>query len=696
VNMCNIFRFVVGFLVVLFLGMLFYSSHLIESDLKEVQRDLDQIESQLQQLRAQVSQRAIAYPPAGAAERASAMPLAYADPTLPNLLSEDHFYSDVLPEILPDSFTSSGVIRYGETGRPEDLHPFGGWRFIGQAYGWCGVSVASTEFGKYGTMAPGMALKIEERPIAGSDRTEYWVFLRGDVYWQPLRQSLFPSNVLLDPHFLKRHLVTAHDFKFRWDAMMNPHVHETGASAGRTYFSDIEEFRVVDDLTFVVRWRAQEVVDPTTGEMVERTRYNARELTGGLSPLPRWLYQYFPDGEKIIDDGGESDAYRYNSVWAQNFSQHWARNIIPSCGAWIFDGVSEDEMRFRRNPDHFEPHAALTEATVVRFRDAADALWQDFKAGNIDWWSSESVPDKLLELPTFLTSQMYEQQAEKGGIIRRIDYLDRSYRYIGWNFRTPFFSSAKVRRAMTMAIDRDRIISSFMSGMGEPLTGPIFPTDPEYNHEIQPIPYDPVEAIRLLEEEGWYDMDGDGIRDKIVDGKREKFRFRLLYYVKSTTGRAICDAIATSLRDIGVECLPTGLDVADLALTFEGKDFDAIYLAWTLGTPPSEPRQIWHSSGAFESGSSNAIGFVNAEADELIERLQYTYDQEERLRLYHRFHEIIHEEAPYTFLLVPKVALLYRDYLQQVFIPAERQDLVPGADVELPSLGVSWIRQGQR
>lgn len=685
-----LFRFVAGFIAIVLLAMLYYSSYLIEKDVKSIKEEL----SEIQKLYSREGGGSFSTPLAYSEESSSVKPLLFADSTLPNLLTEDSFYRSTLPQLLPESFVPYGVMRYGEIGKPENFHPFSGWNVVTEAQRRCLVSVARLAFGRYETFAPCMALKIEERPVDGGERTEYWVFLRGDVYWQPLRQSFFPSTIQLDSHFLKRHQVTAHDFKFYWDAVMNPHVQMKGGVAIRSSLGDIEEFRVIDDLTFVVRWRSEPVVDPFTGEVRERTKYMARPLTGSLYPLPTWLYQYFPDGEKIIDDLGESDAYRTHSVWAQNFSQHWAQHIIPSCGAWIYDGASDNEIRFRRNPDHFEPYAALTDKMTIRFRESPDGIWQDFKAGNIDTWDSTLVPEKLLELPDFMASAAYQQQVDRGAAIERIDYLDRSYRYIAWNFRTPFFRSKRVRQAMTMAIDCDRIIQRILNGMGERFAGPFFPGDTtEYNREIELLPYDPIEAVRLLEEEGWYDSDGDGVRDKVVDGKREPFRFRLFYFVKSTTARVVCDYVATSLREIGIDCIPNGVDTADLTAAIDGKEFDALYLAWALGTPPSDPKQLWHSSGAWESGSSNTISFVNLEVDRLIDELQYLYDPDERRSHYHRIHEIIYEEAPYTFLSIPKVALLYRDYLQQLFIPAERQDLVPGADIQEPSLTTAWIRE---
>src|SRR5262249_49083295 len=139
------------------------------------------------------------------------------------------------------------------------------------------------------------------------------------------------------------------------------------------------------------------------------------------------------------------------------------------------------------------------------------------------------------------------------------------------------------------------------------------------------------------------------------------------------------------------QCELSGVDITDLSRQFDDKSFDAIFMGWRLGGPPEDPRQIWHSSGAKEKGSSNAIGFSNPEIDKLIDQLNYEYDKTKRIELYHQFHHIIHAEAPYTFLYTPKVRLLYREYVQNIFIPRERQDLIPGANMPEPFLHAIWL-----
>jgi peptide/nickel transport system substrate-binding protein len=326
----------------------------------------------------------------------------------------------------------------------------------------------------------------------------------------------------------------------------------------------------------------------------------------------------------------------------------------------------------------------------VDIKDTTDAIWQDFKENRLDSYALDQ--SQLIELEKFLNSVAYQLQADKGFAIDRLNYIVRTFSYIGWNQAKPFFKRTKVRRAMTMAIDRLRIIQQYLHGMGVEINGPFYRFSPNYDESIIPWPFDLQEARRLLEEEGWYDRDGTGVISNIIDGKQVPFRFSLTYYVKNPTSKSICEYVATTLKELGIICNLNGVDMADLSATFDDKSFDAIALGWALGTPPEDPRQLWYSKGAKEKGSSNAVGFVNAEADEIINQLTFEYDPQKRLALYHRFSAIMHEEQPYTFLYNPKAAFLYRKYLQNVFLPIDRQDLIPGANIAEPDPNIFWLK----
>ena len=656
-----IFRFVLGLGLFAFMAMLYWSSVLLEQDLKFVQSDLQEIKNELLTI-----QGSLAKIPADIIKSLPEHSSLEGIPNAPspslsngqsssNLLSPDPFYQETLPKLLGPHFKPSGIRKEASIGKPNNLHPFSNWLEVAVWNALCTVALTSQKVGIYETYSPEMALSMELRRTE-EGIPEYWLHLRQDIFWHPLNPLHFTENIELAPTFLHRHQVTAHDFKFYFDAIMNPHVEEEQAVALRVYYNDVEEIRVLDDFTLVIRWKTQKVKNKE-GKERDQMKYLAKSLTGSLRPLPRFVYQYFADGTKIVEDDTDPNTYRTNPIWAQNFSHHWANNVIISCGPWLFDGMTEREIRFRRNSDYYDPYAALVESLEIKFKDSPDGIWEDFKSGALDLF--EVPPNLLAELDQFLNSEPYRKQAEQGLRVKRLDYIGRSYNYIGWNEARPLFKSRKVRQALTLAIDRERIIRQNLNGMGVQTTGTFFRFSPSYDPTLKPYPFDLDLARQLLQEEGWYDVNGNGVISKLINGQRVPFRCKLTYYVKNPTTKAISDYIATTLKEIGIDCNPNGVDMADLSAVFADKDFDAVFLGWALGTPPEDPKQLWYSKGAKEKGSSNAIGFANEEVDRIIEQLEYEYDPQKRIELYHRFDAIIYEEAPYTFLYTPKITFSF-------------------------------------
>lgn len=691
-----IFRFLVGCGLLAFMLMLYWSSTIVESDVKtlildvsQLKNELADIRSNLQKIHMPVSESSTSTGQSTLAKEDQLQKRPHIDPSLPNLLQDDPFYNVTLPKLLGPHFKPQGTFRNAYLGKPDNLHPFANWAQVVAWTNLCSVSLARLKFGIYETFAPDMAIKIEERLNKTTKTKEFWIHLRDNVFWQPLQSKLFSEDIKLAPHFLHKHPVTSHDFKFYYDAMMNAYNQEPGAIAARTYFGDIDSLEIVDDLTFIVRWKHETIKEPD-GSTVLKPKYIAKQLTGGLRPLASFVYKYFADGTKIVEDDSDPNTYLTNSVWAQNFAQHWAKNIIVSCGPWIFEGMTDRQISFKRNPDHYFPLDALAENSEWQFKDTPDAIWQLFKSNQLDTYDLR--PGQILELEEFLLSPKYKEQAASGAGINRIEYQTRGFYYIGWNEAKPYFQSKKVRQALTMAIDRQRIIRQNLNGLGVEITGPFYSNSPAYDSSIKPWPYDIQRAKRLLEEEGWFDSDGDGIIDKKINGQTVPFVFSLTYFVKSPTGKTINEYVATALKELGIQTNLNGVDIADLSASFDNKSFDAIYIGWMLATPPEDPKQVWYSKGSKEKGSSNAIGFANPEADQIIDTLEYEDDPKKRIELYHRFDAIIHEEAPYTFIYSPKTVMLYRDYLQNVFIPADRQDLIPGANIGEPDSSIFWLK----
>lgn len=614
-----------------------------------------------------------------------------------SLFQPDPFYESTLPKLINQHFRIAGRRVQPFLTKPDNFHPLNNNAQISQLWDLCMRSMGRTHVGFYDRLAPSLATQIELRPraqyakdhsIQTLEKTgEFWVFLRQDLFWDRVNISMFPDGFKLHDHFLQKQPVTAWDVKFYYDAIMNPHVEQGGAIAQREFFQDIESLDVIDDYTLRVRWKLKTV----PGNSQEKAMiYAAKFRVAGLRPLPRFVYQYYPDGSKIVEDDSHPDTYRTNSVWAQVFMDHWAQNVIIGCGDWILSAKTSNEMLFKRNTFAPDPYGALNEELDFRIRESPDGMWQDFKDNITDLCplGATQQPEK----ERFLTSETYKkQQVLPGNTIHELRYVSRAFTFIGWNLKHPLFQQKRVRQALTMAIDREGIIRQILSGQGVVTTGPFHIASPSYDKTIQAYPYDPIHAAQILEELGWKDTDRDGIRENVIESQKVIFSFHLTYFVKNPIGKMICETVAESLRKVGIQCILNGLDIADFSKSMDEKSFDAFFMGWLLGPPPESIRQLWHSSSATSYGSSNCVGFQNPRSDEIIELLDYTYDNPARISLYHEMHRILHDEQPYTFMYCPISVLLHRDRLKNVFLPIERQDLIPGAQSAEPQMRLFYI-----
>ncbi|MCX7634063.1 MAG: ABC transporter substrate-binding protein, partial [Turneriella sp.] len=221
-------------------------------------------------------------------------------------------------------------------------------------------------------------------------------------------------------------------------------------------------------------------------------------------------------------------------------------------------------------------------------------------------------------------------------------YLATSYRYIGYNMRRPPFNDRRVRWAMAHLMDLDRIKKTILEDLAERTTGPFLPQSLQYNKKLPPIAYDPQRAQKLLAEAG-YQRNAAGLLAK--DGK--VLEFELLF----PAGGGFADQMVSVLKEdftrAGIVLQPRKLEFQALITKVNERDFQAVMLGWASGIE-SDPFQLWHTSQ--RDKGHNFTGFGNAESDALIERARLTFDDNARNAIYHRFHELLYNEQPYTFL----------------------------------------------
>ncbi len=275
---------------------------------------------------------------------------------------------------------------------------------------------------------------------------------------------------------------------------------------------------------------------------------------------------------------------------------------------------------------------------------------------NIDRYFIRIIPDQAItffELQTEaideagLTPLQYTKQTDTSFFKKKYEkyrYPSFGYNFLAYNLRNEMFSDKRVRNAIGLAIKKEEIIDVVLMGVGRVSTGPFLPTSWAYNPAVQNA-YDPAKAKTLLAEAGWADTNTDGILDK--EGR--KLAFTVLTNQGNDQRKLTCEIIQKNLRDIGIEMKIQIVEWSTFIKEFvDKKKFDAILLGWNL-TPEPDIFDIFHSSRTGQ-GQYNFIEYRNAEVDSLLESARALFDEEERKKIYHKVHEIIHEEEPYTFL----------------------------------------------
>jgi len=234
--------------------------------------------------------------------------------------------------------------------------------------------------------------------------------------------------------------------------------------------------------------------------------------------------------------------------------------------------------------------------------------------------------------------------------------------------RNEALGSASVRRALTMAIDKSRILFEVLDGEGHPLD---FPPISGYTGLLDTkIPHDTARASELLEEAGWK-LDSDGLRKK-----DDAALVITLTTVDQPENMGVLQIIKEGWSSIGVDTSLQAVPSSEIHRTvIRPRDYEALLFGQLLEADP-DPYPFWHSSQVEDPGLNLAL-FANRQADLAIEAARGTTDPETREEKYREFLKILSEQVPAAFLYSPSYTYPVPELLQgftgsRISIPADR------------------------
>jgi peptide/nickel transport system substrate-binding protein len=219
-----------------------------------------------------------------------------------------------------------------------------------------------------------------------------------------------------------------------------------------------------------------------------------------------------------------------------------------------------------------------------------------------------------------------------------------------------WFANKLFRQAVAHTIDKDTLVAEVHNGLGYAQWSSVSPAAGVFhNPDVRRYEYDPERAAGILDELGWTDRDGDGVRE---DSAGNPIEFTLV----TNTGNSVRNR-TTELIAEGMEAIGLGVDYQ--LIEFEelvnrlttSYDWETMVLSITGGPEPHHSINIWHSLGGlhlWHPGQESPATDWERQIDELFVSAGQELDQAERVAQYHRVQEIVAENVPLIYTTVPE------------------------------------------
>ncbi|NHZ73433.1 MAG: hypothetical protein GWP16_03060 [Nitrospirae bacterium] len=390
--------------------------------------------------------------------------------------------------------------------------------------------------------------------------------------------------------------VTADDVRWTWQAQTDPEL-AWGYAQSKENIRDIE---VIDRLRLKIHFH-------------QRSPSQLAELNEGVI-LPKHAWSELPFSQ-----------WRSNGSW---FVDHLVVNGPFDLESW----TRQEQIVLLRNATYHEPGLPRLDRVVLRVVPQKQNQIGELLAGEVDF--VEQIPPAEMS------------RLEQRGI-QILRFWARQFNYICWNTSRPLFADAEVRRALSLAIDRQEIIDTLWYGFARIAVSPILTSTWAHDPDLQPLPFDLEASRQILRSRGWSDTDRDGLLDKAG----EPFSFELMTNTGSQVRIDAAVMVQEHLRRAGIEARVRQLEFNTVVSRALEHDFDALLGGWDIDTS-LDLTYAFHSRSIDEG--YNFGQYSDPEVDRLIEAAALETDPTERVRLLREIESILHRSQPYTFLWEPQ------------------------------------------
>lgn len=311
-------------------------------------------------------------------------------------------------------------------------------------------------------------------------------------------------------------------------------------------------------------------------------------------------------------------------------------DIVVGTGPYKAVKVTETEIELVKNENYWGEVKPKIDKIIVKSITDGDTLTMAMQNGELD--AAQGLPYSSIEL--FKDSSKFKISSNE---------TSRVYQ-MAFSFKNEDLRDIRVRRAISMAIDRDGFTKVLLKGNGASAVGP-FPTNLAFgNNAVKAAPFDAEGAKKLLAEAGYKDTNGDGYVDK--NGKNLSLKY--LTYTSRQELPLMAEYAEDALKKIGVKL---DLNVTDnYKAVLKRGEYDIF--AKAIVTAPTGDPEYYFSSHIVKGAVDNAGFYESPEVVSLLSELHNTYGADKRAALGIKLSQRVLDDA----------ALFYMSHLRMSFV----------------------------
>jgi peptide/nickel transport system substrate-binding protein len=418
--------------------------------------------------------------------------------------------------------------------------------------------------------------------------------------WETEDNKTWTFHLRDDAYFHDGEKVTAEDVAFSLQTLPD---HEPSFDYPDV---DVTEVNIIDDYT------------------IEFTLADVHAGAGKYPPanwfpiLPKHVFEEYEDdvtqcpNENAIGSGPyklkEFKAGEY--VWFETFDKHWDEK-----------GPQVDEM-------------------VFRMYGSVDAMIMAMKKGEIHMIGYGGVDPLVAK--EFQNTEDFEIVENPG--------IELNWLTFNLHKDTPLQDDT-VRKAIMYGIDRQRIIDMVYIGYAEPVYSFIYPEMNTFNENIEKYNYNPDKAKQMLEEAGYTDTDGDGIRNDPETGENLVFEASVQSY--KTHLVKLMQIIEETIAEVGVKLEVTPMDQDTLLEYIYAPTEDKYEISMIDEEPGPYADWVWEFARSYEGGGEgwNAAYYNSKEFDRLLAKMYQSLDRDVYVDTVKKMQKLLAEDLPYGFMI---------------------------------------------